>query len=72
MTSHQAGGGEVTSVGRRKQNTSYYDYVYNMKFVAVDTYDIVNVGLRSQMAALKCFTACEQLAVESAIFHFFD
>ena len=55
-----------------------------MKFVAVDTYDIVNVGLRSQMvwkglidklmigeeAALKCFTACEQLAVECAIFHF--
>ena len=57
--------------------------MYNMKFVAVDTYDIVNVGLRSQMvwkglidkvigeeAALKCFTACEQLAVECAIFHF--
>ena len=55
-----------------------------MKFVAVDTYDIVNVDLRSQMvwkglidklmigeeAALNFFTACEQLAVESAIFLF--
>ena len=50
VTSHRAGGGEVTSLGRRKQNkTLPIMIMYNMKFVAVDTYDIVNVGLRSQM-----------------------